>query len=89
MYRDEVSQTAVSVLTKTPEHGSVKGAHEVPYTESISPGKLSGDEVPHHAEVQTFREEGSTEMVDRTEDKARALGQVCVEPQGYSSYRED
>jgi len=67
----------------------VKGAHEVPYTEAISPRKLSGDEVAQYAEVQAFREEGSTEMVDMAEDKARALGQVCVEAQGYSSYRED
>ena len=54
----------VSVLTKMPEQGSAKGAHEVPYTEDMSSRKLSEDEVPHHAEVQAFRKEGSTEMVD-------------------------
>ncbi|MEX2336451.1 MAG: hypothetical protein WD555_04185 [Fulvivirga sp.] len=37
---------------------------------------VRSDEVPQHAEVLAFRKEGSTEMVDMAEDKARALGQV-------------
>ena len=48
---------------------------------------MRSDEVPHHTEVQAFRKEGSTEMVDMAEDKAGALGRVCGETQGYSSYR--
>jgi hypothetical protein len=43
--------------------------------------------VAQHTEVPTFRKGGSTEVVDMAEDKARALGQVCGEAQGYSSYR--
>ncbi|WP_158861341.1 hypothetical protein [Lunatibacter salilacus] len=49
---------------------------------------MRSDEVPHHAEVQAFPKEGSTEMVDMAEDKAGALGRVCGETQGYSPYRE-
>lgn len=56
----EVSQTTMSVLTNTPEHGSAKGAHAVPYTEATR-----SDEVTQHTEVPAFRKEGSTKVVDR------------------------